>query len=427
MAFENNNSEQKKINLPLNLILYGPPGTGKTYKTIEIAVKIATPEFYEQNKNDRKALREKFEELKKQEQIAFVTFHQSMTYEDFVEGIKPDFDSEELTYKIEDGIFKRIVKKANKKFEKLDFDEFYKKFVEYVIDQGKIELNTPTYKKRFELEINSKKNCKINTSKTTFVVIKDLVIKYLETGEAEDWKPYTIAIGDFIKEKFSLQKYTQNSDIDKNYVLIIDEINRGNIASIFGELITLIEEDKRKGKKEALSATLPYSKQEFSVPDNLYIIGTMNTADRSVEALDTALRRRFTFEEMPPEYNVIDKEVDGIHLGNLLEAINQRIELLLDKDHLIGHSYFIGIENFDQLKDVFKNKIIPLLQEYFYNDLGKIGLILGRDFVQKEEKKNRFTDFEYDGYDLEDLKDKPIYKITSPEKWNAQSFKNIYS
>ncbi|MDD4310597.1 MAG: AAA family ATPase [Candidatus Cloacimonetes bacterium] len=169
-----------------------------------------------------------------------------------------------------------------------------------------------------------------------------------------------------------------------NYVLIIDEINRGNVSQIFGELITLIEPDKRAGMPEALDVTLPYSKEKFSVPANLYIIGTMNTADRSVEALDTALRRRFSFREMTPEYDLLKgSEYEGIRLNSLLEKINLRIEGLLDKDHAIGHSYFLKVSKGEcTLKAVFFNEIIPLLQEYFYGNFGRIEMVLGSGFVK---------------------------------------------
>lgn len=176
-----------------------------------------------------------------------------------------------------------------------------------------------------------------------------------------------------------------NSDsLQAPKVLIIDEINRGNVSQIFGELITLIEPDKRAGNSEALEVTLPYSKEKFSVPSNLYIIGTMNTADRSVEALDTALRRRFSFCEMTPDYGLLaGKEVLGIDLAGLLSTINQRIEGLLDKDHAIGHSYFLRVVNGEStLKAVFFDEIIPLLQEYFYGNFGRIELVLGRGFVK---------------------------------------------
>lgn len=178
-----------------------------------------------------------------------------------------------------------------------------------------------------------------------------------------------------------------DEEIDtENYVFIIDEINRGNVSQIFGELITLIEDDKRAGNPEALEVILPYSKERFSVPPNLHIIGTMNTADRSVEALDTALRRRFSFELMSPEPELIPEYVGELELRKVFEQINQRISYLLDEDHQVGHSYFMQIEDENDLRDVFKNRIIPLLKEYFYNDYGKIRLILGEKFFRKISK-----------------------------------------
>ncbi|NGM71671.1 AAA domain-containing protein [Sphingobacterium sp. SGL-16] len=202
-------------------------------------------------------------------------------------------------------------------------------------------------------------------------------------------------------------------------VLIIDEINRGNVSQIFGELITLIEKDKRKGNAEELTVTLPYSKKEFGVPNNLYIIGTMNTADRSVEALDSALRRRFVFEEMKPQpekiaeirkQKEIDAQIDNINLGELLTTINNRIEKLLDRDHAIGHSYFLDCKDIEELKDTFYKNIIPLLQEYFYGDYAKIGLILGVGFIKSKEAKDiLFAEFYHESRELYD--EKRLYEI----------------
>lgn len=210
----------------------------------------------------------------------------------------------------------------------------------------------------------------------------------------------------------------------KEYAIFIDEINRGNIPAIFGELITLIEDDKR-----GIEVEIPNSDVKFSVPENLWIYGTMNTADRSVEALDIALRRRFVFVPKYPEPELLENRMIGkINLQTLLETINDRVEFLKDKDHTIGHSYFLNVYSFDDLKNCFKNKIIPLLEEYFYNDFEKIGLVLGQDFVKKskkhKEKKNFFASFESDFKD--DLDDYEVYYIEDLDEIVEQNFLNIY-
>ena len=221
--------------------------------------------------------------------------------------------------------------------------------------------------------------------------------------------------------------------------MIIDEINRGNISKIFGELITLIEPSKRLGENEELKIRLPYSGKEFGVPKNLYILGTMNTADRSIALLDVALRRRFNFIEMPPRYNLlksidnktINNETNKIDLQELLKAINNRIEFLLNKDHLIGHSYFLGIETFSDLKEVFKNSIIPLLQEYFYDDFEKIKIVLNikdndkTNFIRKKEISKYFFDNIPEHLKNKSSK-KPIYEINKEAFNNYKNYQNIY-
>ena len=217
------------------------------------------------------------------------------------------------------------------------------------------------------------------------------------------------------------------NDSQNRYAIFIDEINRGNVANIFGELITLIESDKRLDAKNEMTVTLPYSKEEFGVPSNLDIIGTMNTADRSVEALDTALRRRFSFEEVLPKPGLI-KEVlgdksnySGIQLSDVLERINYRIEKLIDRDHTIGHAYFLKLKDSQDfnagLIDVFCDNIMPLLQEYFYNDYPKIGLVLGKGFVKvldNNSNKVKFADFDAEGVD--DYMEKELYRLVSKEE-----------
>ena len=289
-----NNAKATKIrsNHPLNQILYGPPGTGKTRNAVIRAVEIADGHVSTDEYN--KVLK-RFNELKEAKRIEFTTFHQSYGYEDFIEGIQPKLEGDDLRYELRDGIFKRFCNVAR---------------------------NAP----------------------------KD------------------------------------------NYVFIIDEINRGNIAKIFGELITLIEPSRRAGAEEEMTAVLPYSQKSFSVPNNVYVLGTMNTADRSIALLDTALRRRFSFVEMMPETEVLNDNVDGIDLKRLLATINRRITFLLDREHQIGHSYFINIDSKDKLAEVFRSNVIPLLQEYFFDDYEKIQLVIGTAFVKEiPEDENLFN------------------------------------
>lgn len=310
----------------LNQILYGPPGTGKTYSTTELAVQIAEPDWFqdERDANEdkthwRASLKQKYDELVAEKRIAFTTFHQSFSYEDFIEGIRatPSSDGDSVAYTVEDGVFKALADRAEKS------------------------------------AVASSQDAR---------------------------KP--------------------------NYVLIIDEINRGNIARIFGELITLLEPDKRKGGEDARSVILPYSKKSFAVPSNLHVIGTMNTADKSLTQLDLALRRRFEFKEIMPDPELLRNiSVHNINIATLLATINSRIEVLLDRDHLIGHSYFLpltqeGVDLKEVLAGIFRNKIIPLLQEYFFADWEKISWVLND--IDKP-KSQQFIQLQSDSSNLSQL------------------------
>lgn len=409
--------------VPLNQILFGAPGTGKTYHTKKMAVEIINGK----KDRNREEINEEYEELIEAGQIVFTTFHQSLSYEDFIEGIKPETIDGNVTYEVKDGIFKSICKNAfSKEITSDNFEVVYQKLLDEIDNSAdnKLVLETLVHAKEFTIYKNSKNNIRFhsNTEKAYEAVIKKEVLEhYLKTGEVLDWAPYTKSVANYIIEKYN---YTQNEVIEpKPHVLIIDEINRGNVSAIFGELITLLEEDKRKGNKEHTEAVLPYSGKKFSVPNNVYIIGTMNTADRSVEALDTALRRRFSFVEMQPDPNELS-EVGDVDLSKLLKTINERIEMLIDKDHQIGHSYFIGIEDIDGLIRTFKDKIIPLLEEYFYGDFGKIGLVLGGAFIKLAENQVAFPkNFTYENDFSEDKK---IYHITSFSDWDEKAFKSIY-
>ena len=310
--------ENEKI--PLNQILFGPPGTGKTFKTLEIAVKLINPEYEDRTREECEI---KYREFYDKGQIKFITFHQSYSYEDFVEGLRYEKDSEKPVPK--PGIFKDLVEKAIK-----------------------------------------------------------------------------------------------NDNL--NYVLIIDEINRGKISKILGELITCIEDDKRKGAKNEIEVELPYSKTKFKIPSNVYIIGTMNSTDRSIALIDYALRRRFQFEKIYPDPDIIRDElmnngVDPLFVGDVVKifvVLNQRVEALLDKDHTIGHSFFLKIKNERDLYKVWYNQIIPLVEEYFYNDWEKLKFLLGeykgtdygKGFIRKSIiSKTKLFETYYDDFDLYEIEE----------------------
>lgn len=428
-------SEKNIITIPKNQILYGPPGTGKTYKTKELAVQISNPNFiYEESwsvKERREEIVKEYDSLCEKGQIVFTTFHQSMSYEDFVEGIKPKTEDKTVTYDIQNGIFKEIAIKASQKTIS-NFKDAYSQLIKEFSDSDNefLTLKTPK-EKEFKVRLNSNNNLNLyTTNKSNFqgTFTKEKLEQHLYSEKVFiGWEGYASGVLNYLQEKFKLSNKGINI---RNYVLIIDEINRGNVSAVFGELITLLEDDKRIGQKEAIKITLPYSKDEFGVPANLYIIGTMNTADRSVEALDTALRRRFSFTEVAPNSELLkDKKVEEVALKTLLQTINDRIELLIDKDHKIGHSYFLNIETLEDLKGTFKNKVIPLLEEYFFGDYGKIGLVLGSNFIKLKEDDSKvsfaksFTD-KYE--DSENLREKAVYAFTDEKSWEASSFISIY-
>lgn len=432
----------------LNTILFGPPGTGKTYNTVKRAVEIIEKGEFEDDGYE--CIKARYDRLVKEGRIAFTTFHQSYGYEEFIEGIKPDFEADEIKYQRTDGVFKAFCDKARKlnsniaqKYEitessvvwkmslgrsddpqiKKDcfaydrirlgwgasFDPQQAEITEYV-GEGKRIVNA------FLNEMKKGDIVFSFLSATTIDAIGVILEDEARYGEWDSYKwyrkvywlkkgvnvdisslndnkrmvqPTLYKLGIAIDSVLSLLKDTNTNkteDFDYNtpYVFIIDEINRGNVSKIFGELITLIEPSKRLGNPEAMTARLPYSGKDFGVPKNVYILGTMNTADRSLVQLDTALRRRFSFEEMMPDYEVIKEKVgvvEGIDIAKLLRTINDRITALLDREHQIGHSYFLGVKSVKDLAEVFKKKIVPLLQEYFFDDYQSIKDILNGLFV----------------------------------------------
>lgn len=455
--------------MSLNQILYGPPGTGKTYKTKKLAIEIIEGISY--SENQREEILTQYKEYIKTGQIVFTTFHQSMSYEDFIEGIKPVLNQDEeadLKYEIQDGIFKRICKEAQESGKitlednpELTNTEKFNTAWGYLIEhiQEKLENNeeprftTLTKKEIKVVGITDKGNLSIKPaggSELDYIVsynrIEKLFYHFEDLSQIKNIdKEFRKVIGgsnstaywsvlNYLKQWIyeNESSLNENETIQKNenkkYVLIIDEINRGNISSIFGELITLIEPDKRAGENEVIQVELPYSKKPFSVPKNIYIIGTMNTADRSVEALDTALRRRFSFEEIVPNPQLLNEQVayNEVDLEKMLSVINQRIELLIDKDHQIGHSYFFGIEKIEDLIEVFRNKILPLLEEYFYGDFGKIGLVLGGSFMISENKNDDILPKNFE-YETDFVEEKQIYKFIPFKDWSVNTFTEIYT
>ncbi|HED6754626.1 TPA: AAA family ATPase, partial [Campylobacter jejuni] len=390
-------SEESNMKIiPLNQILYGSPGTGKTYHTIDKALEILGENL--ESRDEKKA---KFDEYVKNGQIVFTTFHQSYGYEEFVEGIKPHIDSEEnskeIKYEIKDGIFKELCEKALENRDSIKNFNFY---IDKLKEKVKIDDNNP--EKYFELP-NTKYSIQYRNGKTFRIKFDDMsknhkdypvsidnIEKLYKTSNIDEIynSAYVRAILNYLKLQ-GLEDYKEKDEkVNLPYIIIIDEINRGNVSKIFGELITLIEASKRIGEKEELKVTLPYSGEKFGVPKNVYIIGTMNTADRSITSLDTALRRRFEFIEMMPDVSKLSMDCEGINLQELLKAINTRIEYLLDREKTIGHAFFISVENLEDLKKVFKNKIIPLLQEYFYNDYALINAVLNDNGMIFEDKKD---------------------------------------
>lgn len=549
----------------LNRVFYGPPGTGKTYATIAAAVEVLDPEFLSENCDDREVLKSRFDQLVAAGDVRFVTFHQSFSYEDFVEGLRAENDENgQLRYEIVDGVFKNLCTAATARvterreapvdlehrriwkmslgswlgddayiFDECiangyallgyggttdfsdckDREEVFNRFIEsgesvtrdsypvsavntflFKISDGDLLVVTEgnskfraigqvigdyrrvdrkeqndsygqcrpvkwlrVYKPSLPLEqlmnnqfsqmtlyelrpgaidmsklaalLNSRSESPTQTFKvgeqfgTGYEVVfasADLVELAKPNGNrlpigigllktlADHVKKGELTLDD-IREKrvfdklsdSKLEPYLVNGynnilprlverclsgaaaappPKSNAKVLIIDEINRGNVSRIFGELITLVEPSKRQGAPEALEVVLPYSKTRFSVPSNVYLIATMNTADRSLTGLDIALRRRFSFEEMVPQIEQLaDIEVAGLNVSELLQVMNNRIEVLMDREHRLGHAYFLDLYSqptIEALGSIFRQKVIPLLQEYFFEDWTRIQLVL---------------------------------------------------
>ncbi len=611
---------------PLNQILYGPPGTGKTYSTVDAALAVLDATFLAQFRTDRTALKVRFDALVQERRIRFVTFHQSFSYEDFVEGLRAttNEDTGQIRYEVVDGVFKSLCEAAAVKVTRpqeaaapaapIDirgrriwkmslgntlgsdaaiYDECIEKGYALLGYGGAIDFTGCTSRgevlKRCianGLQIENPQTDYTVTSVTAFVtrmkpgdllVISDGNFKFRAIGEVSgeykfqphndypdgyaQMRPVTwlrayepsLPLGELMNSQFSqMTLYELRSpsiDLDKlkrllgalptaaaeagslglgpvgssDYkitqvtgelvelskpngnklhfaqsmlrvlkdavlrgdlsvedirdkqaiarlpgkglepyvvngyanvlaplieqmlgdsvpatdgaaaatasnarVLIIDEINRGNISRIFGELITLIEPSKRAGTSEALEVVLPYSKKPFSVPLNVYLIGTMNTADRSLTGMDVALRRRFVFKAMSPRVDLLEGvDVEDISIGRLLSVLNQRIEALLDRDHCLGHAYFMPLRQtatLDKLAEIFKNQVLPLLQEYFFDDWQRIQWVLN-----DHRKPEAFQFVSAKVVDVDDLFGDNVNVAHSPQVWSVNDSAFLYA
>ena len=420
-----------------------------------------------------------------------------MSYEDFVEGIKPVVnEDDEVIYDVEPGIFKRMANLAQNNWyesqkgkgtDTLSFEEAFRRFREDWEEKPdqpyamKREGKAYTILGFTKSSIRFKKASGGTGHTMSIATLRDY---YYDNRPVRNYGVGIYYPGILEKLK-SYPAEPSDDNVRKNYVLVIDEINRGNVSQIFGELITLIEEDKRLGRKEELSVTLPYSRERFRVPPNLFIVCTMNTADRSVEALDTALRRRFAFEEKTPEaqlltpqemlrklwweyedrdwadeefarvekklyrligfpaemdnpkskadlWNLVKAEGEkeqqlqvlsalaftGINLSALLSVVNYRLEKLLGRDCTIGHAYLLGVRSVKDCQYAFQHKIIPLLQEYFYGDPGRIGLVIGEVFITASRPSNVLL-MKVSGQSYIDQK---LYPLQDVRVWDEATF-----
>lgn len=503
--------------IPLNQILYGPPGTGKTYATVEKALEIFAAAGMRDVGATREKKRQRFDELVADGHIRFVTFHQSFSYEDFVEGIRASTDEGKITYQVEDGIFKELCIKASSRMERPHrqsvnlegrtvwkmslgntqgddasiYDECLQKNCLLMGYGGSVDFSAcrtrDEIRRKFEEELPEQlkdsmypvRRVELFAHKMAvgdIVIISDGNHKFRAIGqisgpyqaierEDDDYGQYRAVkwlctfspsrpAEELLRKKFTQLVLYQLTDavLDRQrlarllqveqaeeedrlpYVIIIDEINRGNISRIFGELITLVESSHRTclsgspNTRDSISVRLPYSRDLFSVPENVYIIGTMNTADRSLTGLDAALRRRFSFTEMPPRPELLEgSRLQGTEfsLADLLDRINRRITVLLDKEHRLGHAWFMGLGTVvtaEALAIVFRNHILPLLEEYFFEDWEKIRWVLND---HRKELENRLLRQD-EGDPLELFGE----NVQLPDRgqalhWNEDAFENM--
>ena len=387
----------KLVQANKNLILTGAPGTGKTYKTAEIAV--ALIDGSNKLPNKRVDVMNRYKTLINEKQIAFTTFHQSLDYEEFIEGLKPELDdnTKEMTYQVKEGIFKDICERAKEKTSMASLNDAIEQFKESCSENiVKVKNKSGT---EFSVTYRGGKTFRVRSDNSEaeegrdFPANIDAIKKMYQGNDAGIYnKTYVWGILKYLRENYTVTNYSVDNT-DKKYLLIIDEINRGNISKIFGELITLLEKDKRIGEENEITVTLPYSQETFGVPTNLFIIGTMNTADRSIGHIDYAIRRRFSFLSLKSDRNVIssyDKYDSGTKekAENLFDEINDFISININadldtEDLMIGHSYFL-CKTADDLKMRLEFEMIPLIEEY-----EKDGIIM----LEKSEMKTKFEEW----------------------------------
>ena len=390
---EINSSYSKKsklkyqMNKSLNQILYGPPGTGKTYKTILKAAEIIEEKIIDDYTDALKIFKDNLHD-----RIEFITFHQNYSYEDFIQGLRPDTENEkELTFERKDGVFKIISDKALKNIKdsekeeilKRPFEESFNIFIKPLVEGETEEIEVKMKKVSFFItEITNKSIYFRKASGGTAHSLSLATLKRMyDSEDILEIQGLSTYYSPLLEQLLVIGKEVGGTKVKtdrKNYVLIIDEINRANISRVFGELITLIEPDKRSHGAIPMEAKLP-SGDTFIVPSNLYIIGTMNTADKSIALLDIALRRRFEFEAMYPKDEIKGHEIYDV---DILKKINEQIIKLKGHDFQIGHSYFMN-ENNDLVKRM-NNKVIPLLLEYFMNDKDEVAGILNNAGLEIE-------------------------------------------
>lgn len=489
---------------PTNTILYGPPGTGKTYATSSKAVQLCDGFLPE---GGHQAVRARFEELRVEGRVSFVTFHQSYGYEEFVEGLRPVAKDGQVVYEVQPGTFKRACNAARLRSQispgltgkplkertlfkmslgaswnqegttvfdycvqnncvllgwgdDIDFSECSDK--QDIVNKLKVDFpgidrpaSQASFVDRFKNDIQIGDIVVISMGNKFFRAIAEVTGEYEYVEDApfhqmravrwlaifEGGRPasdlydrnvvmsslYELnpdAVRHEVLETLLTAQVTTSAE--QPHVLIIDEINRANISKVFGELITLIEPDKREGEANAVTVKLPYSGEDFSVPANLHLLGTMNTADRSIALLDTALRRRFDFEEVMPRPELLNgQDIEGVNLGELLQAMNRRIEVLYDRDHTIGHAYLMGVQTLDDLDRAFRFKVLPLLQEYFYENWSQVRRVLSDfgegEFVQRRTQTAIPTDGD------QDLQEEPAVTYSvNPQRFPVSAYMRIY-